>query len=451
MATLELGSILVVDDDPAMRHMLETVLTRFGYDVATADDGAQAVVRLRARAYDLVISDIEMPNLDGVDLLDTIKSSNLDADVLMVSAVNSVEKAVECMKLGAAGYLTKPLDPKALKDEVRAVFAKRRSAHAKSEPTVSSADGILSVEIDVVTRTGHRPWPGARAPLRPRTLGRYVIEAEIGSGGMGVVYEAFDPGIQRKVALKVMHPRLAHDSREIDVYLERLHREAQAAGQLLHPNIATVYDLGTDPKERMSYVAMEFVEGRALVSIILEEGALPIKEALHIAYQVADALEFAHRAQIVHRDIKPANVMVGHKGRVKILDFGVARMPSSDLTSAGTLLGSPSYTSPEAARGEPVDARSDQFALGIVILEMLSGKRVFTGPELAVTIHNVTSKPAPTLAQLGVAAPAKLQTVLDRLLAKDRDARYADELELLADLASIGVEFGLVLMPAVPR
>jgi serine/threonine-protein kinase len=264
--------------------------------------------------------------------------------------------------------------------------------------------------------------------------GHYEILGKLGVGGMGEVYEARDRRLDRVVALKFL-PETHSSNPE---WRGRLLREARSASALNHPNIVTVYEVGES--DRGDYIAMELVRGRTLDD--MAPGGLAPEEALRIGLEVADALAAAHAAGVVHRDLKPSNVMVTEHGRVKVLDFGLAKWTgapaSSDatvamqpLTEAGALLGTPEYMSPEQAEGKPLDVRSDIFSYGVLLYEMLTGRRAFQGPSLVATLAAVLHKePEP----LPAAIPAFLRSVVERCLEKDPARRWQSIAEVKAAL-----------------
>lgn len=265
-----------------------------------------------------------------------------------------------------------------------------------------------------------------------KTLGRYRIEGRLGEGAMADVYRAHDPDIGRTVAIKVLKPQFASDP-ELGA---RFVREARAAGALSHANIATIYDVGE--VEGVAYIAMELVDGQPLDEWLHAHGRMPYERVLRLARQLADALAFAHRAGIVHRDVKPSNILISADGSTaKLLDFGVARVGETDQsalakTQVGQLVGTPRYMSPEQALGLPVDARSDQFSLGAVLYEMVTGRPAFPGNGLAVlAIQIAQEKVAPIGAAAGDCPPG-LRFVIDKLLAKKPEQRFADCAAVLA-------------------
>lgn len=264
-------------------------------------------------------------------------------------------------------------------------------------------------------------------------LGRYRVVRELGRGAMGVVYLAEDESLQRQVAVKTLLLPEEEDSAERRNLEARFIQEAKAAGGLNHPGIITIHDLGREGD--WLYIAMELLAGTELKDRLLL-GPLPLEEALDIASQVASALAAAHERGVVHRDIKPGNIMLLPGGHAKIMDFGIARMKSSDVrTQSGTMMGSPKYMSPEQVGGHPVDHRSDIFSLGSVLYEMVAGQPPFVAGNLGALLHAILrDEPAP-LAQLRGEAPPALEQVVRRAMQKNPRARYQDAAELARDLA----------------
>ncbi|HEV2846589.1 MAG TPA: protein kinase, partial [Thermoanaerobaculia bacterium] len=268
-------------------------------------------------------------------------------------------------------------------------------------------------------------------------VGRYRIERFLGAGAMGEVYLAEDPQIDRKLAIKTV--RLVGRPAEIDERKKRLLREARAAGRLLHPNIVTLFDAGE--AEGLLFLAFEYVEGTDLAARLEEGGRLSLRDVMRVARQAADALDFAHRAGVVHRDIKPSNILIDRANRVKVADFGIAKMAgqSTELTMAGSVMGSPQYLSPEQIRGEDLDGRSDIFSLGVVFYELLSGQRPFNGDTITTLVYQILHKEPPPVSELR-AVPPRLEELLSRMLAKDRDERVATAGEIARELGAIEME-----------
>ena len=275
-----------------------------------------------------------------------------------------------------------------------------------------------------------------------RHLGRYEIIGELGRGEMGIVYKAHDPLIQRLVAIKSIGLQSLNKT-EREEYKARFYREAMAAGSLSHPNIVTIYDLGESGDD--AYIAMELLEGRELQNVIGEK-RLSIDETLNIVIQVADSLEFAHEHGIVHRDIKPSNIMVLSDNHVKIADFGIAHMDScSSLlrTQVGQIMGSPLYMSPEHALSVKIIPQSDIFSLGIVLYELLTGQRPFSGEnvnsvmfQMMAVMDQIVNIVPPKPSSLNPDVPDMLDMIVVKCLEKKPEDRYQSAKELAVDLRS---------------
>jgi len=255
------------------------------------------------------------------------------------------------------------------------------------------------------------------------TLGRYVIERELGKGAMGIVYQGRDPTIDREVAIKTMAlSREFQDDERVEAR-ERFFREAAAAGKLNHPNIITIHDVGEE--HDLAYIAMEFIKGKSLSSYAREGALLPVKEVLHIISIVAGALDYAHGEGVVHRDIKPANIIYDRKkNSLKIADFGIARITASSHTQTGVILGTPAYMSPEQMTGHKVDGRSDLFSLGTTMFVLLTGKAPFPGDTLAALSYQISHDKHPNICKVRPELPACIRAIMDKALAKDSDKRY---------------------------
>jgi eukaryotic-like serine/threonine-protein kinase len=269
------------------------------------------------------------------------------------------------------------------------------------------------------------------ASREPAKIGKYDVTRVIGRGGMGIVYEARDPFLDRRVAIKMMTGGFADDP---DL-LKRFFREAQSTGSLQHPNIVTAFELGDH--EGNPYLVMEFLEGESLDSIITSRKQLSLLEKIYFIIEVCHGLSHAHRRGIVHRDIKPANIMVSKEGVVKIVDFGIAHIGAQNVTRTGQIMGSVSYMAPEQINGSPVDARTDVFSTGVVLYELFTYSHPFDGESTAATLLKIIHGAPPPLRQFISDYPPELETIIFKALAKNREERYHSADDLALDLSQL--------------
>jgi len=262
-------------------------------------------------------------------------------------------------------------------------------------------------------------------------IGKYEVECVIGEGSMGVVYRATDPLINRRVAIKVMTDAVAQDV----ALRERFLREAQTAGSLQHPNVVTIYDFGE--VDDHLFIALEYVEGNDLADLLLKSVSIPVIEALDLTIGVLHGLAYAHKRGIIHRDIKPANIRVDSEGKARLMDFGVAHLASSDMTSTGMLLGTPAYMAPEQITGGSVTAETDIFSVGAVLYELLAGRRPFTGDTLQALMYSILNKAPESVEAIVSKMPVGLHEIVMRSLHKDPAQRYHSAMAMANDLAAI--------------
>jgi tRNA A-37 threonylcarbamoyl transferase component Bud32 len=259
-------------------------------------------------------------------------------------------------------------------------------------------------------------------------IGRYKIVRELGRGAMGVVYHAIDPNIGRPVAIKTIRLGEGRKPEEQDRLRERLLREARSAGMLSHPGIVTIYDV--EQQGDLAYIAMEYVDGPTL-DHVLSQGPIAPEQMFSILGQTAVALDYAHQKGTVHRDIKPANIMIAGDGTAKITDFGIAKINASDqFTVTGTIVGTPHYMSPEQVQGLAVDGRSDQFSLGVIAYEMLTGEKPYTGEHLTTVVYKIVAEEPVSPHRLNPSLAGAIENVLRKSLAKKPEGRYRSCQEL---------------------
>ncbi|MBE2293915.1 MAG: serine/threonine protein kinase [Phycisphaerales bacterium] len=266
----------------------------------------------------------------------------------------------------------------------------------------------------------------------PPHIGRYRVIGVLGRGAMGVVYRAHDAAIDREVAIKTIHRRLLRGEEGAE-WLERFRREVRAAGRCLHPNIVTVFEYGEETGA--PYIVMEYVQGRELRGYLKDRQPLPLTNAVAIIIQVLQALGQAHSAGVVHRDIKPANIILLADGQVKVTDFGIARLETGNsMTQCGMTVGTPGYMAPEQFQGREADRRADLYAAGVVLFELLTGTRPFTGRGASELMYQVLNEPPLVATRLNPLLPSELDAVLNKALAKTPDTRFQSAAEFITAL-----------------
>ncbi|MGH9896540.1 MAG: serine/threonine-protein kinase, partial [bacterium] len=273
------------------------------------------------------------------------------------------------------------------------------------------------------------------------SLSHFKITEKLGQGGMGVVYRGIDLDLDRPVAIKVLPPEAQQDKDSE----ARFRREAQTASKLQHPAIATIYEFGV--KDNLRYLVMEYIEGKTLKEI-LKSGNFPVRQAIEISLQIADALSLAGEKAIIHRDIKSENIMLTDRGQVKILDFGLAKIldktgpfaPDNFQTTDGSVRGTITHMSPEQALGAEVDARTDIYSAGVVMFEMATGKIPFSGSSPNVVLAKIMNQPAPGVSELNPQIPPSFEKVVRKCLEKNREQRYQNAAHLLRDLKAVKYE-----------
>ena len=337
-----------------------------------------------------------------------------------------IDAALEVELSERASFLDKACgDDSGLRDEVESLLAAYHDAENFIESPALEVAARSLAEDSILSPTG-------------KTIGRYRIMSLLGEGGMGEVYLALDTQMNRKVALKLLPAQFTQSPDRV----ARFQRESRAASALNHPNIITIYEIGQD--RGVNFIASELVEGVTLRRGI-NRGKFNVKEAVEIAMQVASALSAAHAAGIIHRDIKPENLMVRRDGYVKVLDFGLAKLTElgdsdpnqsglSNSTQAGTVLGTINYMSPEQARGQEIDSRTDIFSLGVVLYEMVTGHQPFKAATAASTFDAILNNPPAPVTSSSPDASTELVRIINRTLEKDRDVRYQTASDLRAEL-----------------
>jgi serine/threonine protein kinase len=289
---------------------------------------------------------------------------------------------------------------------------------------VSGSGGAAAANGTLVIST-----TGVQKPM----LGRYQIDRELGRGAMGMVYLGHDPKIGRTVAIKTMSLAQEFEGEKLADVKARFFREAETAGRLNHPHIVTIYDVGED--QELSYIAMDYLKGDNLLAWTKPENLLPAVEVLELMMKVAEALDYANSKRVVHRDIKPANIIYDREsGTMKVTDFGVACLTDTSKTKTGTILGSPSYMSPEQLAGQKVDGRSDLFSLGITLYQMLSGELPFIADSLASLMYKIANEKHPDIRMFRPELPACISQIINKALQKKAEDRFQTGAQMVKSL-----------------
>jgi serine/threonine protein kinase len=386
----DMGTIFLVDDNPNNLSFLAGILRDHGFRVKVSSKGSRALVAIAAAPPDLVLLDIDMPEMDGYEVCRRLKADPTMADVpvIFLSALDDVHVKVKAFGSGGVDYVTKPFQAEEVIARIESqlkiarlraeVDARQRDLERRNAELVAMNEALLRAN-----RRADRAFH-AFSDVLPGTLFdlRYRLESKIGSGGFGVVYRAVHIGLQRSVAVKIFRPSGGRDTR---ASLERFRLEGVSACRVHHPNAIAVLDSGVSPAGS-AYLVMELLEGRTLADEIRERGRLPLARSARVARVVCEVLDAAHTAGIVHRDVKPENVFlhrVGDDEVVKVLDFGLARLLDDEFDSrgraptlGGSMIGTPAFIAPERLLGDAYDGKADVYSVGVLVYEMLAG----TGP-----------------------------------------------------------------------
>ena len=397
-------TLLVVDDNEMNRDMLSRRLARKGYQVAVAEDGEQALEVVAEKAIDLVLLDIMMPGIDGVEVLKRLRRehSQTQLPVIMATAKAGSDDMIEALDHGANDYVVKPLEFPVVLAKVQKELRTKEAATAPKSGEPTSAE----IEPGVVLAT------------------RYRLEKLIGQGTFGAVYRAVHVELDSPVAVKILLPSVTADEES----LARFRQEGIAACRVKHPAAVQVSDFGVT-ETGVAYLVMELLEGAPLVDELTGQGKLSPQRCLEIVEPVCDVLAEAHDAGLVHRDIKPENVFLHRTARgeeVKVCDFGIAKLvgesvTQQNLTAEGWVLGTPAYMAPERISPHELDGKADVYSLGVMLFEMLTGRRPFMAvnrdPMSMIMMH--VNNEAPTLASVDPEAPAPLEEVVAAAIRKD--------------------------------
>jgi CheY-like chemotaxis protein/tRNA A-37 threonylcarbamoyl transferase component Bud32 len=477
------AQVLVVDDEEGNRDLLSRRLKREGYGVITASGGHEALALVGRESIDVVLLDVMMPDLDGLAVLERLKAdpATHDVPVIMISALDDLSAIARCIEAGAVDYLPKPFEPVVLRARLAASLAEKRfrdqekdlaralgvvtdAASAVEAGTYRAGQladvaqrgdavgrlarvmdrmaaevgereqrlrdrlDLLKGEITVARQTAdHEVWQeDDRLHEGEAFAGRYTIESVLGRGGMGTVYKARDSELGDVVAIKTLRPELVRDNDS----RERFKDEIRLTRRITHRNVVRTHDFGES--DGIWYITMEYVEGLTVRELLDARGRLEVQPALAIGIQLAESLVVAHAMGVIHRDIKPQNLLLDDAGVLKVMDFGVARLAESTATHTqdGMIVGTPMYMSPEQLTGETVDARTDLYAVGVVLFEILTGALPIDSPTVMGLFTRVLNEPARRPSEIVAGIPGAVDELIGQLLAK----RAADRIPSAAVL-----------------
>ena len=404
------GALLVVDDSRTNREVLARLLAREGYCVLTAGSGGEALALLDSHDVALVLLDLLMPGMSGLEALQEMRKSRsyLELPVLIVSVEGNSPHMVKAIDRGANDYITKPLNLELLLAKIRRHLDLREASASRKGPRLFQSP------------------PPAPSLGTGEMLSHYQLQDLIGEGDMGQVFRAQDTRLLRPVAIKVMRKE-GLPPRSLDRFL----REARAVARVSHPAVVTIYEICTTPRH---FIAMEYIEGRSLQQFLREQRP-NVKISVDIVTQVLEALAVVHEAGVIHRDLKPSNIMVGPEHQIKVMDFGLAKLLGDDVkpTLSGPMWGSPQYMAPEQIDPDfgAVDAQSDLYVVAALFYELLTGERPFTSPSVSKLILAILAEEPIPPHQLNPSVPVELSEVVLKGMRKNKHERYLNSLDFL--------------------
>ena len=408
--TSNFNQVLIVEDEPLFRTFIKNSLMGQSYKVFETGDANSALTIMETTPFDVVVTDINMPGKTGQDLLAEIKIKYPQTPVIVISGLPQVETAVECMKIGAFDFVTKPF-------EIEKLYQVIETAVEQSKKAAQDL-GTLPLKTTVA-----------------QTLEGYSIIKTIGEGSMGIVFlvkKSNDEKDQTQYALKIVKTSLSENQNR--KLLSRFFKEIEIVSKLDHPNIVKIYEQGFSDELRIPYFVMEYLDGKSLKEYTDRNDLLNFDEKIALLLQIASALANTHDEGICHRDIKPANIMILTNGQAKLMDFGIARIPGSELTQTKHPLGTPSYIAPELLKSSKGDFRSDIFSLGCVAYELLLGEKAFKGDSLYILAQQILDSLPVEPRKIQNNFPMTLQLILGKMLIKDCSLRYSNAGELGKDL-----------------
>ena len=404
--------ILVVEDDDQLRNLLVAVLSSEGYDVDCAESGDIALPLVEKYDYQLILSDVMMPGISGMEFLEQVKRIRPKVEFIIMTGYPKVDAAVQAIKIGAFDYISKPFELSEIRERINAGIEHGKMIHSQ----------ILASTILNEKST--------------RYLAGYSIVRTLGEGSMGVVFlaERLVNKKAKKFAMKIIKNQSVSGKNEA---VERFFKEAKTAGQLNHPNIIRVLEHGYAREENIPYLVMEYFKGQTLKKAVQTKLNLDFKTKVRIILQIAFAVDISHQYKIIHRDIKPDNIMIAEDGHAKLADFGIAQLPDSEQTNVMKIIGTPYYLAPEGYNSPKVGSQADIYSLGTVAYELWVGVRPFDAETISALGFKVqTENPIEPL-KIDKNFPVNLQAILEKMLKKEVKDRYQTGGEVAADIEKV--------------
>jgi DNA-binding response OmpR family regulator/tRNA A-37 threonylcarbamoyl transferase component Bud32 len=423
-------TILLIDPDQQLTQLIKLRFMNEGFRVLRAKDGREALEHITKQLPDLILSEVMLPKLDGFTLMSTLQKQEATAMIPLVFLSGKTDNHYisQGLNLGAIDYITKPVNFDILTTKIKRLL--RIASDYTMAPSATMApttprkhDTMASMEESFLSVTVKGFEPGALVTKR------YEIISKLGQGGMGAVYKAKDRALDEVVALKLLKEELMNNN----VMIDRFKYEIKLARKITHPNVIRIHDFGEI--ENLYFISMEYCEGRELKELIAQQKILPFDKSIHFFKQMLSAMSVAHGEGIIHRDLKPGNMLITKRGILKILDFGLAKVQDlKGLTMTGQIFGTALYMSPEQAQGLKIDARSDIYALGIILYELLVGKPPFNADNpTTILIKHLKEQPMPPR-KLNPKIPENLEKMVLKAIEKKSDKRYQSVDDMLAEL-----------------
>jgi len=429
-------NILIAEDEEGVRRHLGVLLEKNGYSVKTVPNGREALDAVVASVkggkpgFDLLITDVDMPLMGGFELLDELEKNGLSIPPVVITGSEDRKTVLEALRRGCHEFIDKPLIVNDVIRKVNSTFIKLGKKGGRD------SDEDLCEETQILKRKEKKLQ--TKRLISERSIGSYKLLKVIGEGAVGTVFLCEHIVNHQRYAMKIVRMNIAANEREESV-VGRFINESNAISQLNHPNIVNFIEFGysgTMPT-RIPYIVMEYFEGKSLKYFLRDPHKLKLEHKLYIIVQIAQALSAVHRKNILHRDIKPDNILVDKSLNVKITDFGICHLPTSDLTRTSDLMGSPGYMAPEYLKYGTADKTIDIYALGVVSYELLLGVRPFEGDCLVDLVRKITEEHPKEPKKLIPDFPEGLQEILAKMLRKNPRKRYQDASEIIEDLKKV--------------